>query len=532
MIKNNRKRRKLLTENSDEVVKVILKKYGLNHGRFIINKYKSHPLYPGFKAISYIMEANGIESCLIKTDINELGQLPMPIIVEYDGLFLPIGDVKEKKRIGILNERGEMEYEPLSMLESLWSRTAMVFNADNIKQYRVPVNKIIRDSFNRCMIYVLLASSLLLYITGVSLCITKFSTISNVFLCVSIIGVFICVLFQVLEFDRSNPIINNICHSKSDIKGKKDCSSILDSQASTFHGLFSWADCGLAYFVFFAILPIIVTESAYSSFLGLISLLASCYVPYSLIYQFFYAKKICVLCISIQVLLLVNMVLSIIGIGLGIVSFGNLSGIDLVTIAVTGLLCIAIITVAKVIGKNAYHNQKKAKQLLTLKHYPLIENTILSERRRIDCSDLDTISISVGESHVITMIVNPTCSPCMRMARTLLDIIKNKRDTQVDLIFLVDINDSESFHIASYFMSCYKKGHWAFLKLFTSYVNNFPASRKEIPSVHDDDEAKEIIVNHCKWCHVNGIVSTPKLFIDTKELPQLYDVNDIDYMVE
>ncbi len=102
MIKNNRKRRKLLTENSDEVVKVILKKYGLNHGRFIINKYKSHPLYPGFKAISYIMEANGIESCLIKTDINELGQLPMPIIIEYDGLFLPIGDVKEKNELAFL----------------------------------------------------------------------------------------------------------------------------------------------------------------------------------------------------------------------------------------------------------------------------------------------------------------------------------------------------------------------------------------------------------------------------------------------
>ena len=122
-------KRKLLTENSEEVVKIILKKYGLNHGGFIINKYRSHPLYPGFKAISYIMEANGIESCLIKTDINELGQLPMPIIIEYDGLFLPIGVVTEKQ-IGILNERGEIEYEPLSMLERLWSRTAMVFNAD------------------------------------------------------------------------------------------------------------------------------------------------------------------------------------------------------------------------------------------------------------------------------------------------------------------------------------------------------------------------------------------------------------------
>lgn len=531
MLNNNKMRRKLLTENSDEVVKILLKRYGLNHGGFIINKYRSHPLYPGFKAISYIMAANGIESCLIKTDINELGQLPMPIIIEYDGLFLPIGDVTEKQ-IGILNERGEIEYEPLSMLESLWSMTAMVFNADNIKQYRVPVNKVIRKSFNRCMIYVLLASSLLLYLTGLSRCITKFSTISNVFLCVSIIGVFVCILFQILEFDRSNPIINNICHSKSDIKGKKDCSSILDSQASTFHGLFSWADSGLVYFAFFAILPIIVAESAYSSFLGLISLLTFCYVPYSLIYQFFYAKKVCVLCIGIQMLLVVNMVVSIIGINLGKVSFRNLSGIDLVTIAVTGLLCIAGITVAKIIGKNVYHNQKKAEQLLTLKHYPLIKDTILSEQRRIDCSDLDTITISVGESHVITMIVNPICSPCMKMARILLDMIKNKKDTQVDLIFLVDINDSESFHIASYFVSCYKKDQLFFLKLFTSYVNNFPASRNVIPSVHDDDKAKEIIVNHCKWCHVNGIVSTPKLFIDTKELPRLYDVSDIDYMVE
>lgn len=197
------------------------------------------------------MAANGIESCLIKTDINELGQLPMPIIIEYDGLFLPIGDVTEKQ-IGILNERGEIEYEPLSMLESLWSMTAMVFNADNIKQYRVPVNKVIRKSFNRCMIYVLLASSLLLYLTGLSRCITKFSTISNVFLCVSIIGVFVCILFQILEFDRSNPIINNICHSKSDIKGKKDCSSILDSQ------LLHFMDCFHGRIVVWYILPFLL----------------------------------------------------------------------------------------------------------------------------------------------------------------------------------------------------------------------------------------------------------------------------------
>lgn len=83
-------KRKLITDNPNEALRILLQHFGLKYNRHAEAKYKSYPLYPGFNAFSYIMAYNGIDTCLVKTTKEELQELPMPILINYDGLFLPI----------------------------------------------------------------------------------------------------------------------------------------------------------------------------------------------------------------------------------------------------------------------------------------------------------------------------------------------------------------------------------------------------------------------------------------------------------
>lgn len=522
-------KRRLITDNGNEAVRILLKKSGLEYGMTDKSRHKRHPAYPSFNSIAYILSSYGIESCLVKTDKGELAQLPMPVVINYDGLFLPVSAVTDNE-IHILNESGGTDKEPVSMLDRLWSGTALIFDTENARQHKLSFKDMLKCRFNNTMPLILCISVISAYLYFLLKEQGYLSWEWSAFYSAGIIGLGICILFQIQEFDRGNSFVNRICHSGSDIHGKRDCSSILDSVDSRFAGLFSWADFGLAYFVYLTVLPAIVSTEVYIFMAVILSVPASAYIPYSLIYQWKYARKWCTLCLMTQSVLFVNLVTAIIVLCSSdcIMELPEMD--DLLKSAMAGVITVACITTAKQVFK-AY--KKKAADYINysrLKHTPEIRDIVLSWQDSVDAETVARITSGKKDGHTVTMIINPVCSPCMKKLRSFLDIYKDKRHTQLEIIFLTDRQGSRSFQIASYITSCFNGDREKGLEFLEYYATQFPVSMRAVPHGFHSMEADEAVLEQNRWCLENRISSTPRTFLDGRELPMIYDIDDIDYM--
>lgn len=523
-------KRKLIQNNPDEVVRILFKRFGIKYNAIAACCHQSHPQYPSFASIAYVLRHYGVNNCLIKTNIEELSELPKPLIIEYDGLFLPISNISEKE-ISIMDEKGRNIKEPRTMLQHFWSKTALIFDVDNIHKRQSLAVELFRHYFNKTMRYIVIASIFLFYLFLFGRTAIEYTWANYVFLVTSIIGLIISILFQIQEFDRSNKFINRICHSGQP-HGSRDCSSILDSQEARFLGLFSWADFGTLYFFYLLILPIFIATDIAEAITILFSLLATLYIPYSLIYQWKVARKWCTLCLMTQGVLLVNAGLSI-GIWLsGGILFQSLGEIKAINIAlIVGILATAIFTTTKIFLKTYRNRGLNSKYFAALKHDYAIKSHILQNQKQVLTEGLDKIILNPTGKDILTVVFNPVCTPCMRKMRQLLEILKRKGDTRLELIFLIDPTDTSARELAQIFLKRYAQNPEQFPKFLSDYVIHFPASSNRYKMNSDNKKLNQILKIQDKWCADNGITSTPTMFLNGSQIPALYDINDIDYMI-
>lgn len=520
--------RKLITDNPTEALRILFQHWGLKYNCYTEAKYKSYPIYPGFSAISYIMALNGIDSSLIETTKEELQDLPMPILINYDGLYLPISSVSDQE-ILIMNESGGVDKEDISMLNHLWPGTAMVFNAEKAKPYVKGIKDIVKDFFSKSMLAVtcvVIAMTIFYYLRINA---SAFDVANYGFYITTVVGLAVTILFQIREYDRSNDFINKLCHSKRESHGIRDCSSILDSRYSYFVGVFKWTDLSIVYFVYFSAIPIILTPECSKFILAILSILASLYIPYSIIYQWRYAHKLCVLCLLIQGVLFANLLISLI--------FIDWNSINILTIPhllyaiITGIVTTAFVTVGKKMLDIYIKYRFLVKQFQSIKHSYKIAETLLSEQKKINTTQLNKIVINDKGNQIITLVINPVCSPCIKKLRKVFEVYQYKHNTRLELIFLTEEPGSQSFQIASYFMNVYKTNPISFEDLIKHYINDYPVSSNNIPDMFRSQESDESIMQHRTWCHNNAIYATPKIFLNDRELPRIYDEDDLDYMI-
>lgn len=522
--------RKLLSDNPNEVLRILFNRFGLKCDAIAQQTYNTHPLYPSFGSIAYVLSLYGIESCLLETNYDEISQLPAPFVIYYDGLFLPIEEVTDTDVL-ILNEEGVSERQPRTMLQILWTETALVFDSEHIIKRKSSWKKLIRYYFNKIMLWTVIAAIFIGLLMSYALKLPEMSLLNIVFHATGILGFIVGILFQVQEFDRSNKFVNSICHSKQQ-HGARDCSSILDSGDAKFMGLFSWADFGLLYFSFLTLLPLFVDNATGLSIMTLFSLTAVFYIPYSLLYQWLVARKWCTLCLMIQVVLFMNFVLAIWGLSkLGIIIFSHINLRTILEVLVAGILFTAFFTTGKIVLKRYLNNKSSAKYFSMLKHDYAVKNLILERGKKIATDGLEMIVINPEGKDSLTVIFNPICTPCIRKLTRLLEFWENKKETRMEIVFLLERNDPVAYKNAVKLLNRYYQDRGHFIAFLKDFVTHFPASSHRSETNESDENLAAIIRAHDVWCAKNEITSTPTMFLNGKEIPALYSVGDIDYMI-
>lgn len=522
-------KRRLIDDNLNEIIRVLFRYFEIDFDDYTSYLYRNHPRYGNIEAIAYILSRFGIDSSLVETDMEEIVSMPFPLIINYDGLFLPIMGVDKSGSFIILNESGERENVNLGGGGQGWDNRVLVLNKDGKGYRNLSKEKIIRKF---CRIIVITAWVFIgTFFVGLSAnTLFQHNFIRNYFLISSIIGLFISVLFHIQRLNRGNPLVNKICHSSSNHSSKRDCSSILDSNASKFFNLISWVDIGSLYFsLFLLVVWIIPTQEATVNLL-LISIIASLYIPYSIYYQAIKAKRWCILCLSIQAILLFNALVSI----TYIIKFGLagccilLGSVEVAVVALIIVPCYFIII--NTISSN-YLLKKTEIRHREFIFSPEVIQWLIYETPEIDFSLSAKMPIIRREGDAeLTMIINPLCSPCMKETRTVLEILNRKRYTNLSVIFLTDPKAKTEVDQAKILITEAIDGNLA--KTLEKYSNQFPAINETNSnrSIHLD--AQKILDTHFNWCKKNNYLSTPKLFLNNHELPSLYSVKDIDFLIE
>ena len=290
------KKRKLIRDNSNEVVRIIFNYFGIKYDRFAKHIYHNHPLYPSIKSVAFILARYGIDSSLILTDDDEIPSLPFPLIINYDGLLLPVSRVS-KDSVVILNENCIEEDSKVNFLKDKWDSYALVLNKDG--KFRKP-SLSEKLGFIFPIVSIAYLSLLLLFLFGIVILHKSihFLWIDYCYYFSVFIGLCISVLFHVQKLNPKNVFINKLCNPMSNNRG--NCSSILNSSAATVFGLLSWIDIGSIFFLSCLFVLIVFVPHDARALLAYLSVCASLFIPYSIIYQAKIAKQFCFLCLLTQ----------------------------------------------------------------------------------------------------------------------------------------------------------------------------------------------------------------------------------------
>lgn len=517
--------RKLIHDNYNEVVKIIFNQLGLKYSFLTRYLHKRHPLYPSFSSIAHVLSYYGVECCLIQTTIDELREMPTPFVINYDGLFLPISSIDNNSIYIILSDNNSKK-EDIKMLNSLWNGYVLVFNSAEIKPPQIHSRQLIKLIFNRSSIIgCILLIGFMIY-TLCNYAIMNYDTSELSITGINLLGVFVCLLFQIHEYNKSNKFINYICHSNN----KRDCSSILDSAAAKFLNLFTWSDFGMLYFCYLVVLPMLLHSHVAVSIFVIFSILACAYIPYSLYFQWKIAKRWCVLCLVTQMILVLNLLLSL----YFIYVCKNIFIVDIealfraFTLGVILVICFS--SVKQLVNKIIYW---KRQTFIShqLKYDFRVKNMIMGQQMAISTTDINTLKINnIEGSSTLTLIFNPTCMPCIRKLRTILDWYGRKNDTKLEFILFIDNDDTMSYKMSLALINAYYNNKAGFQNIIHDYINNYPKSRNLLMSQPLCQERANVIFEHLEWCKQYNITSTPKLFLNGHEVPFIYSPEEIDYL--
>ena len=528
--------RKLVSDNPRQVLRILFKRLGYPYTKELYDAMYQHPDFPSFLSFHYTLKRTGIENAALHIGYNELmTTMPMPAIVHVTTnveLFLVLERVDDKG-VYVLNENGKEEFIARDAFLKMWEGHILIVDTENIPQ--APKQKSIQKvnaflNTARKPFLIFSGVCLLLYLLFVT---APRSWLSWSFLTMCGIGIAVSVLLLIAQFDKYNTFVKKLCTSKNE-KSKRSCSSILDSKAAYFLGLFSWSDIGFVYFVaLFAIVLLLPYEGIFVAML--VSLPAFGYVFYSILYQKFVARSWCTLCLAVQAVLALLFAISVIFIGgvdiKAVVQLPTLMAIIAITIGIVA----AYIAVRPLI--QARVEQRPLEQAYKLlKHQEDVKDVVIGKQQVVSAEDFCPIRIGNPDASLsITMAFGPMCQPCMQELQILIPFLRAKEDTLFELLFVFDREkNKEAEAIACDFLQLYINQPDIFLDELERYAISYPVSRywKREHEVTKDEQCQinEIFSKHEAWRKAYKIHSTPVLFFNHKRLPSFYTAQDLDYM--
>lgn len=247
---------------------------------------------------SRLLSSYGIPNAAFRIkDTNEILKVPVPFIAQKDHSFVLVTDIDaEGKGMKWKTCRGE---ESGTTDDFIGGCSGIVLQAypdensiepDYSKHHLLEIAKVAKR-------WILILCACLLGVWGfvVGRLYTNLSTI--LLTAVDLAGLGVAWLLTLKSLKVKSATADSVCG----VLQKHGCDHVLEDKASSFFGIFSWSEVGLAYFsVSLAVLLI------FPQMIGTLALINACCLPFtfwSIWYQKFRIKTWCTLCVITQCLL-------------------------------------------------------------------------------------------------------------------------------------------------------------------------------------------------------------------------------------
>jgi len=341
------------------------------------------------------------------------------------------------------------------------------------------------------------------------------------------LGASLLLVTQTLQVD--NPLAKSFC-----FKGKHaDCDDILTAKASHVFPWLSWSEVGMFYFT--ATLLLLVFSYGTPGIpetLAVLSALCLPYVVYSLSYQAFVAKKWCVLCTSVQAVLVLEFFVYT-----GHLSnpFAKLEIGGYYSLALAALFPVLIWALLKPLLKSAGELSSARKTLAKFRNNDELFKKELSAQPAYNLPNED-FAIVLGNpasKKIVTIVSNPYCTPCSITHKELDDWLSVSDDLQVRVILT---NTQQGNETARHLVALNNTGDTALVKQalhdwykqskkdYTSWAKKYPA---DLQSALCD----EVMEKQNKWCETADVRFTPLVIVNGHQLPESYKIEDLKYLV-
>ena len=494
----------------------------------ITNELMEHPDFPSLLAVSDCLSAWKIPHEIYKVDIeeNKLKDLSFPFIAHFDKhgeQFVLISSIYNDK-VRCSNEKGTYSISSSEFLDK-WD--GILLYAEKDLQSGEPNYK--RALFKSWLQKAGIPFLLLILLGGIfnSIDYISINWTYTTLLGIKFAGIFVSILLLIHSVNANNPLIQNLCS----LGKRNNCNAILKSSAAKISSSLSWSEIGMFYFTGTFICLLLAPDSI--SILSWLSIGCLPYTIYSIGYQL-KVKNLCVLCCTVQLLLWMEASIFIYrgNFQLELIHF------DFGTIILCFLFPIATWIFIKPFIVKAEQVEPLKLQLKKFKYNSEVFNQLLTAQSHYSVSD-DLMPVTLGNPNAqttITMVSNPYCEPCASTHKTLEDWLSFRDDIQLKIIFATANHDEEDrtkvakHVIALSLLSDKNIVKDALNKWYSQNIKKYEHWAEEYP-VDVDDNMDVLMKRQKDWCEKTEVNFTPTILINGYKLVDLYNLDDIKYLL-
>lgn len=482
----------------------------------------SHPEFPSLLSLTDTLDSLGIRNFALQVDSQNVYDIPLP--------FLAHTIEGTREELVLIKKRSQVTGTFLKQ----WDGIAVVIDKDNT-QLPAENKKALLEARSRFM---LSSASILLFIVsiGISLAIDFSAKLCAVFL-TTLAGLIISLVIKQHQYGNGGSLVEKLCSA-----GKvSDCGAVLRSKVSKLPLGMTVSDLCVFYFAGFLLIACVGIYSVSApSFIPVLSLLSAIAFPVSIIsivYQKFFIKKWCPLCLAISAMIWVNF--GLVAPDLSTYEFNW--PVLLTAISVFSIVAFAWVSIAELM-KRTETQMKEARGLTHFKRNFELFGTLLSQQRSVDITPFEN-EILLGNPSApvqLLMVCSPYCGPCAfahtelheickiygeKIGLTIRFVVNKPKESEDDITKVVSRLMRSIFETES----TVKNAHHVLHSWFSTMdIAQLPPVKN---SARLDKKIEELMIQHAEWCKKSNIRFTPTLFINGIELPKFYQIKDLHFLM-
>jgi len=455
-----------------------------------------------------------------------LGELPTPFLTYLtveSGIFAVVKSVEEHSIEWVHTKKGTINDSAIDFLNK-WNGVVLMAETNSNSGEKNFTENRKKEILNNLRIPLLLIGASILTI---SLFYHNFAADwhYNALLLTKFAGVIICGLLLWQSIDKNNPFIKNLCQSG----GKANCNAILSSNAAQVTTWLSWSEVGLFYFAGGFLALLINSHSIF--LLWGISAAALFYTFWSIYYQAFVAKQWCTLCLSIQLLFILEFLLNIQFLSELRLNFSKITFSDLSAPLLGAGVAILFWVFLKPFLQKSQQVTPLKNDLKRFKNNPNLFLSLLEKQAEMPFVPTNMHTINFGNpnaEHTLTMVTNTFCQPCAKTHKIIEGLLEGNENLSCRVIFLAsNMADDKRGIVAKLVLSLpIHQQAEALHQWYENEERSIEKWQKQL-GVIENKNTESTISQHQIWCEMAKIEATPTLFLDGYKMPELYRIGDL-----